>query len=107
MVSAWHTSVPSRRCPRDHNLPVPKKGNVISSALVAHSFNDGILFVIDGRVLGGRIIEEDLAAVCASRLQSPDRKVRQQLENSPRMVVIVSGFLVCQQQAGILCAPYG
>src|SRR6185503_10373397 len=84
-----------------------KERNIVSPALVADSLNPGMLLVVDLLGIKGSVVEQNLYAIGACFFNALRRPVAEEIGQATRAGLVVSGFLVGKQQAGVLGAALG
>jgi hypothetical protein len=81
-----------------------KKG-IFVFALRADAFDEGVLDVVDLRIVERRVIEQNLDCVGAHFFFDPaHRAVWQQIGQASGLRIVVTAVLVCKKQSGILCS---
>ncbi len=76
-----------------------EEGDVVGEALVADALDPGVLEVVDGGVLEGRVVEQDLDAVGAGFLEAADAPDVEEVGQAAGGVGVVAGLLVGEQEA--------
>ena len=82
-----------------------KERNLVCFGLRANALDEGVLDVVDLRIVEGRVVDQNFHGVGAHvLLEALDGNVRQQIGQTARLRVVVAAVFVGQQQAGVLCA---
>jgi hypothetical protein len=76
-----------------------EEGDVLGGALGADPLDEGMLDLVDGRVVEGVVIEQDLDGVRAGRQQPAGAPRRQEVRQAAGDRGVVAGLLVGQQRA--------
>ena len=76
-----------------------EEGDVVGDALVADALDPGLLVVVDGGLLEGGVVEEDLDAVGAGFLQAADAPEVEQVGQTAGGGGVVAGLLVGEEEA--------
>ena len=79
----------------------------MSLALRADAFDEGVLDVVDLRVVEGGVVDQNLHGVRAPVHDALHGNVRQQVGQAAGLGVVVAALLVGQQQAGVGGARFG
>src|SRR5207245_6677395 len=78
--------------------------NVVGAALVPNALYPGMFLIIDVLRIKWRVVKQNLHAIRPSLFQTTRRPVIQQIGQPAWASLVISGFFVCEQQAGILSA---
>jgi hypothetical protein len=76
-----------------------EEGDVVGDAFVGDALDPSLLVVVDGGLLVGRVVEEDLDAVGASFLEAADAPEVEEIGEAAGEGGVVAGLLIGEEQA--------